>query len=144
GRANQFGKVISSTNTEGHQIMASFSSSGGKDSSMMLPLTIDSPTHIFWLDYLLSLQSYAMAPFTDSPPIEDIDVYSDDTLGVPGDASSSVITTRSRARSTATGTGQAEKIKPAPQAPKLSYRVNIVDAQVILTADPSQSNTEAI
>lgn len=123
---NKFRKIMSLINNDvQQQFMASVSISGGQDRHMIVMLTIDSPRIIFALDYLFALQSFASTAMALKDPetiAESDDVYDEESESEDSNADK------------------------APEASSMttSFRVNIVDAQVILIANPTISNTEAI
>ncbi|KKZ60828.1 hypothetical protein EMCG_04514 [[Emmonsia] crescens] len=132
---NRFRKIMSLINTDvQQQFMASVSISGGEEKHLIAMLTIDSPRVIFALDYLFALQSFAAAAFAndEEPTVDDEDEESEETESVPPSPGSPV--------------------KPSPPASTnssknamtFSFKVNIVDAQMILVANPTIPNTEAI
>lgn len=138
---NMFRKVVSSTNTEGSQIMASFRRTGGKEQSSIVLVTIDSPTLLFSLDYLFALQKYVLAPFGEETNEleQELEIAETQTEGKTGASA-----TQRTGHSTHKDASVKEVKKVDDAANTLAFRVNIVDAQVILIADPSQSSTEAI
>jgi vacuolar protein sorting-associated protein 13A/C len=133
---NKFRKIMSLFNNDvQQQFMASLSISGGEERHMIAMLTVDSPRIIFALDYVFVLQAFAKTALASSEPPRDevadleseeeddaLDGRRNDEKSEDGDASASAY------GSTMT----------------TSFRVNIVDAQVILIANPTISNTEAI
>lgn len=137
---NKFRKIMSLINTDvQQQFMASLSMSGGAERRLMAMLTIDSPRIIFALDYLFALSSFVSAAF---PAEAEPDV--DDTSSISDEESQST----SPSHQTSAGTGDIVSEDPANQnnvSPiPIAFRVNIVDAQAILVANPTISNSEAI
>ncbi|KEF54971.1 uncharacterized protein A1O9_08623 [Exophiala aquamarina CBS 119918] len=130
---NKFRKIMSLINNDvQQQFMASVSISGGTEKHMIVMLTIDSPRIIVALDYLFSLQAFANTAFaSDEPrPIADAeDLSEDDPLSPAED----------RSRHEEDDTTEEEG-----SGMSVSFRINIVDAQIILIANPTISNTEAI
>ncbi|KAL2433872.1 Intermembrane lipid transfer protein VPS13 [Exophiala dermatitidis] len=132
---NKFRKIMSLINSDvQQQFMASVSISGGDDRHMIVMLTIDSPRIIVALDYLFALKAFAdTALQSDEPPqIAEVEELSDDAEQSTSDEE------------------EQKSITPLPEESKtdspmsVSFRVNVVDAQVILIANPTISNTEAI
>jgi vacuolar protein sorting-associated protein 13A/C len=134
---NKFRKIMSLINNDvKQQFMASVSISGGKERNLIALLTIDSPRIILALDYLFALQAFANAGLATDEPLaieeetEHEETDSDDELMSPD------------------GSRTLEK----PQAPSesgdggmnISFRVNLVDAQVVLIANPAMASSEAI
>lgn len=133
---NKFRKIMSLINSDvKQQFMASISMSGGQDKSLIALLTIDSPRIILALDYLFALQAFANAGLaTDEPlEIEDEteaeDLDSDDEIMSPDGSHSPV---------------KAGTESPNEGGMNISYRVNLVDAQVVLIANPAIASSEAI
>ena len=125
---NKFRKIMSLINNDvKQQFMLSVSISGGSDRHMIVMLTIDSPRLIFAVDYLFALQAFAntaLAVKDPQPIAESEDMYDDED----DESSKADLTEASENQSSMT----------------TSFRINIVDAQVILIANPTISNTEAI
>ncbi|KAL8804321.1 MAG: hypothetical protein Q9223_005969 [Gallowayella weberi] len=138
---NKFRKIMSLINNDvKQQFMASLTISGGKTRHMIAMLTIDSPRIILAIDYLFAVQAFANTAFaTDEAAMvpEDVEDSTD------ADEQESGITTPVDASL------EIPKEKPREEASKeesmtMSFRVNVVDAQVILIANPTISNSEAI
>src|SRR5947207_462935 len=116
--------------------MASVSISGGPERHMIVMLTIDSPRIIFALDHVFALRAFASAALAseEPPPIAEIEeLDEDETENDLSDRPAQPI--QQGTYSGASGNGSAMTT---------SFRVNIVDAQVILIANPTIRNTEAI
>ena len=134
---NKFRKIMSLINNEvKQQFMASVSISGGEERNMVALLTIDSPRIILALDYLFALQAFVTAGLA-----------SDDTVEleteVSEDEEDNALTVASDDETlfdddSVTVVGQKE------QEMNISFRVNLVDAQVILLANPAITSSEAI
>jgi vacuolar protein sorting-associated protein 13A/C len=128
---NKFRKIMSLINNDvQQQFMASVSISGGTDRHMIVMLTVDSPRVILALDYLFALQSFAntaLASATDTSIAATDEMYDDEDEDseTPNDTKAKADETSSSGMTT-------------------SFRINVVDAQVILIANPTISNTEAI
>ncbi|KAI9888280.1 MAG: hypothetical protein M1814_000770 [Vezdaea aestivalis] len=139
--SNKFRKIMSSNNEEVNQFMASVSISGGKDRNLIAILTIDSPRVIFALDYLFAVQSFVTKAFVSEEPLE----IEDAPIGSPvvSDDSDSVLTLQSKAKSKPTEELPSQK-EESSGGMSMAFRINVVDAQVILIANPQASNSEAI
>ena len=134
---NKFRKIMSLINTDvKQQFMASVSISGGEEKTLIALLTIDSPRIILALDYLFALQAFANAGLATDEPLEieqeaEHDESDSDNETLPPDESRTF-----------------EKPEPVVESSNggmsISYRVNLVDAQVVLIANPAMSNSEAI
>ncbi|RDA92701.1 hypothetical protein CP533_3692 [Ophiocordyceps camponoti-saundersi (nom. inval.)] len=149
---NKFRRIMSSSNKESQQLMASVTMSGGKERSMIAMATIDSPRLIFALDYLFAIQTFATEGLTvdESSPMDD--VSTDESPDGSEDAASTRVpsTKATQPGSQAVSpqlseSGLSEAQKAGGEASmSIALRVNLVDAQVILIASPLRSNSEAI
>lgn len=142
--SNMFRKVMSSTNTDASQFMANITLSGGLERHLMALCTVDSPRIIFSLDYIFELQKFFMpignGEATDLElALEESEVTSDMALVPVGAQSGRSVPPSSTTSSTGSPTGTP----PAP-AMTIAFRANIVDAQIILIADPTNTSSEAI
>lgn len=135
---NKFRKIMSLINNDvKQQFMASVSIAGGQERSMIALLTIDSPRIILALDYLFALQAFANAGLATDEPLaieqgveqEETDSDEDDIMSPDGSRTLEV--------------PQAAEA-PADNGMNVSFRVNLVDAQVVLIANPALASSEAI
>lgn len=145
---NKFRKIMASSTKDAHQFMASVTMSGGKERSMIAMVAIDSPRFIFALDYLFDIQTFLAGGLrVDEPSV------SDEVESIMESSESSEIgsvqndsTTRQRShpsQAVITDTGDAPA--SSDQAPmNIAFRVNVIDAQIILIANPLSSASEAI
>ncbi len=119
------------------QFMASISMSPGPKKHVIAMVTIDSPRIILALDYLIALQAFASEAFAQDQPleVEEIEETPEDS-----DASSSVAVSGNKSSTDE----QKSRISPEGQQMTFSLRADIVDAQVIMIANPAIPNTEAI
>ncbi|KAF1991838.1 vacuolar protein sorting-associated protein 13 [Aulographum hederae CBS 113979] len=144
---NKFRKIMSLINTDvKQQFMASVSISGGSERNLVALLTIDSPRIILALDYLFAIQAFVNAGLQQDEPL-DIEGAADqeDPPDTPADQRS-LSTMQSNAltrKSTVAGDDEADE-EPQQSSMDISFRVNVVDAQVILIANPTITNSEAI
>ncbi|KAL7775008.1 hypothetical protein CFE70_005924 [Pyrenophora teres f. teres 0-1] len=134
---NKFRKIMSLINNDvKQQFMASVSISGGQERNMIALLTIDSPRIILALDYLFALQAFANAGLaTDEPLIIEEETELDET-----DSDDEIMSPD--------GSRVIEQL-PSPEEStdngmNISFRVNLVDAQVVLIANPAMASSEAI
>lgn len=135
---NKFRKIMSLINNDiQQQFMASISMSPGPEKHLIAMLTIDSPRIILALDYLSALQSFSNAALANEEPIQE------EGEGETGDesehGSSAVASVDKSATSTSNGDSSASSSQLT-----VSFRVNLVDAQVIMIANPAIAHTEAI
>ncbi|KAL8669265.1 MAG: hypothetical protein Q9168_006138 [Polycauliona sp. 1 TL-2023] len=138
---NKFRKIMSLINNDvKQQFMASLTMSGGQNRHMIAMLTIDSPRVILAIDYLFAVQAFTNTAFAT----DEAKTLPEDPEGSPDlDEPESDVSTH------ADDSSQVSKEKPQDETSKdssmtMSFRVNVVDAQVILIANPTISNSEAI
>ncbi|KAM0334698.1 hypothetical protein ACHAPQ_004984 [Fusarium lateritium] len=145
---NKFRRIMSSMNKDVQQLMASVTMSGGKEKSLIAMATIDSPRVIFALDYLFAIQKFAVEALTvdEGSPMDDESML--EGIAEESDTDSMQVTLASRPRSEISRrqseevSQQKEKKEESPMS--IAFRVNLVDAQVILIANPLTSSSEAI
>ena len=138
---NKFRKIMSLINDDvKQQFMASISISGGSEKHLIAMVTLDSPRIIFAMEYVFALVAYANTAFAAKETLE-IEDASGDADGSPEEQESAPGTPRN---------GTVSPLEPKPDTPTkssamtMSFRVNIEDAQVILIANPTITNSEAI
>ncbi|QKX55761.1 uncharacterized protein TRUGW13939_02859 [Talaromyces rugulosus] len=133
---NKFRKIMSLINTDvQQQFMASVSMSPGPNRHVIAMLTIDSPRIILAFDYLIALQSFASEAFAQEAAHEiEEDVETPEEPETASSASGGYTATVGQVHGPAAEKGQMT----------FSFRADIVDAQVIMIANPTISNTEAI
>ncbi|KAL8833621.1 MAG: hypothetical protein Q9170_004169 [Blastenia crenularia] len=138
---NKFRKIMSLINNDvKQQFMANMTISGGKNRHMIAMLTIDSPRVILAMDYLFAVQAFANTAFaTDEATVVPDDAEND---SISEEEASGVSTPAKKTPGTAQLESQDEASKAGSMG--MSFRVNVVDAQVILIANPTISNSEAI
>ncbi|KAK1084571.1 Vacuolar protein sorting-associated protein 13 [Friedmanniomyces endolithicus] len=143
---NKFRKIMSLINTEvKQQFMASVSISGGEEKDLIALLTVDSPRVILALDYLFAVLQFVNKGMEQNEALLVEDETDADTLAEADDAAS--VDTQEfveRQNRAAAEKEEAEKGQGKPAGMTISYRVEVVDAQVVLLANPSISNSEAI
>jgi vacuolar protein sorting-associated protein 13A/C len=136
----KYRKIMSLINTDvKQQFMASVSISGGEEKNLIALLTVDSPRVILALDYLFAVLSFVNAGLAQDEPLV-VEEEKEDSTEEEEDDDASLATQGLSKRS---ASGQSEE-KPAESGMSISYRVNVVDAQVVLIANPAISNSEAI
>ncbi|KAF8254179.1 hypothetical protein K440DRAFT_652243 [Wilcoxina mikolae CBS 423.85] len=141
---NKFRKIMSSTHKEGSQFMASVTLSGGAERNLVALLTIDSPRVIFALDYIFALRDYVMSGLqSEEEMISELeeDTESDEDSNKSDRQTSLATSKQSQSTALSAPSKQGEK---RDQGINVSFRANIVDAQVILIANPGINNSEAI
>ncbi|KAL9128311.1 MAG: hypothetical protein Q9217_002989 [Psora testacea] len=137
---NRFRKIMSLINDDvKQQFMASITISNGKDRHMIAMLTIDSPRVIMAIDYLLDVQAFTNSAFPAEEPMQIEDASQE---AIMEDDTDSAVSTPINARRQPPE--KSEAVAGSGSGMTMSFRVNIVDAQVILIANPTISNSEAI
>ncbi|KAI9375312.1 hypothetical protein BJX61DRAFT_494673 [Aspergillus egyptiacus] len=137
---NKFRKIMSLINNDvKQQFMASVSVSPGPEKHLIAMLTIDSPRIILALDYLSALQSFASSVFAAQEPVEEDDNEHSPEEEEPRSSTAGSI------ESALVSTSAEEESNVAESTPMTkSFRVSLVDAQIITIANPAIPHTEAI
>nr|POE47209.1 vacuolar protein sorting-associated protein 13 [Quercus suber] len=139
---NKFRKIMSLINTDvKQQFMASISISGGEDRNLIVLLTIDSPRVILALDYLFAVSNFLQDGLKVDEPLV-VEDESEEEKTEDGDAASDE--TRDAMLQTDHAQDGLASNEKKEAGMSISYRVNVVDAQVVLIANPAISNSEAI
>ncbi|KAI1358803.1 hypothetical protein F5Y08DRAFT_104397 [Xylaria arbuscula] len=140
---NKYKRIMTSSNKSVQQFMATVSMAQGKEQSMIAVVAVDSPRVIFALDYLFAIQKFITVGLQADESIQDIIESSTETPDISDTESMQVQWTgkrpeneSQRALPEAEGTQQSKM--------NVAFRLNIVDAQVILIANPLSSSSEAI
>ncbi|KAF2994431.1 hypothetical protein E8E14_001853 [Neopestalotiopsis sp. 37M] len=141
GEGNKFRKIMTSSNKSVQQFMASISMNAGKERNLIAMVAIDSPRVIFALDYVFAIQRFVAASLQVDEPVQVEESVSDSAEGSDAD-SMQVVWTGSKSQTSQ----QQSETQSSEDKGKLNiaFRVNIVDAQVILIANPLSSSSEAI
>ena len=136
---NKYRKIMSLINDNvKQQFMANVSISGGSDRHMIVTASIDSPRVILAIDYLVALSTFAGSAFASDPPLE-LEEDTDDEDLEDEDEGGSLATPITP------GTPRAQSFESKDSGGMTtSFRVNIEDAQIILIANPTITNSEAI
>ena len=142
---NKFRRIMSLINTDvKQQFMASVSTSGGKERNLVALLTIDSPRVILALDYLFAVLNFISSGLATEEPLEL------DDEGTEADESNSTSPVRSDAVALGNMRTTSRQLVPQEEEPveesgmNISFRVNVVEAQVVLIANPAIRSSEAI
>lgn len=136
GESNKFRNIMSLINNDvQQQFLASLSMSPGPDKHLIAMLTIDSPRIMFALDYLSALQSFSNSAFNSDDVVEEV-VEEPDS---PEESEPDSDAPSSHKPSTEVSTGNNSN-----GSTTVSFRVNLVDAQVIMVANPAIPHSEAI
>ncbi|EFW98970.1 vacuolar protein sorting-associated protein vps13 [Grosmannia clavigera kw1407] len=154
GEANKYRRIMSSSNKNGQQFMAGFTMSGGIEQNIIALVAIDSPRVIFALDYIFAIQRFIVAGFTPRQPLSPNDVPLSPINVLEGsDADSQQMSfyglqvQREQSRKSSDmgllGLDQKPQDQSEPTL-NISFRINVVDAQIILIANPLSTSSEAI
>lgn len=145
---NKYRRIMTSLNKDVQQLMASISMSPGPENRLIVLVTLDSPRVIFALDYLFALQGFMAAALQgDEPPALDEGLSDIPEESDAGSARPSMQLQRGSSDLDAqatSGSGTSPAQQGQASAMDLAFRVNIVDAQVILIANPLSTSSEAI
>ena len=140
---NKFRKIMSSINKDVDQFMASITISGGSERNLIAITTIDSPRIIFALDYLFALQSFVSGAFSEPEPLDVQDSSDDDGPTIKESGSVGLLRPDDGPKETGEPPPIMEK-QNSSSSMSIAFRINVVDAQVILLANPQVNNAEAI
>jgi len=144
---NKFRRIMASSNKDVQQFMASVTMSGGKERNLIAMAAIDSPRIIFALDYLFAIQHFVMAGLQVDEVLSPEELLSPSISPDESDADSMQVTFTGQ-RSQRSGSSEElrgkEPQKESESKMNVAFRVNIVDAQVILIANPLSASSEAI
>lgn len=146
---NKFRKIMAPLNTDAQQFMARVTLSGQKERNVIIIVAIDSPRVIFALDYLFAIQEFLDQGLSSKnlncPKQSNITV---DPAVIHEDRPQKIVqSNRERSRSSEFLTGHNslnEQSFENEQATSIAYRVNVIDAQIILIADPFDASSDAI
>ncbi|KAI1823936.1 vacuolar protein sorting-associated protein 13 [Xylaria intraflava] len=139
---NRYKRIMTSSNKNVQQFMATISMAEGKERSMIAVVAVDSPRVIFALDYIFAIQKFITIGFeVEEPAIENIESPTE-TPDASDAESMQVQWTGKQSRDRTPSPDQSI----TAETPKMSvaFRLNIVDAQVILIANPLSHSSEAI
>ncbi|KAI2611442.1 vacuolar protein sorting-associated protein 13 [Hypoxylon fragiforme] len=143
---SKYKRIMTSSNKSVQQFMASVSMSGGEKRDLIAVVAIDSPRIIFALDYIFAIQKFVTIGLkVDEPPPPGALESPVDTPDISDAESMQVQWTGKSSQKSIQGS-QLDRAPAANQNSKMNvaFRVNIVDSQVILIANPLSSSSEAI
>ncbi len=145
---NKFRRIMTSGNSGVDQLMASISMSGGNERNIIAMVAIDSPRIIFALDYLFAIQKFiTIGTRIDEPSLpEKSPLESPEEMSDADSVQASFAGRRSESSSNRPVEPPIQPQESETTGPKttIAYRVNVVDAQVILIANPLTASSEAI
>ncbi|KAI1802701.1 vacuolar protein sorting-associated protein 13 [Daldinia bambusicola] len=142
---SKYRRIMASSNKNVQQFMASVSMSGGDERNLIAVIAIDSPRIIFALDYLFAIHKFLMTGLQASEPpqaalespVETPDISDAESMQVQ-------LTGKSSQKSAKESQSESGATKNEGSKLSIAFRVNIVDSQVILIANPLSSSSEAI
>lgn len=143
---NKFRRIMTSSSKDVEQLMASVTMSGGKERSLIAMATIDSPRVIFALDYLFAIQKFVVEGLTleDANPLDDDSIMETPEESDAGSMQVSQRPERPQSVAPSPASGRAQNIEQGETTMNIAFRFNLVDAQVILIANPLSASSEAI
>jgi vacuolar protein sorting-associated protein 13A/C len=145
--SHKFRRIMASANPKVQQFMASVTMSGGKERNVIAMVAVDSPRVIFALDYVFAIQKFVTEGMQVEEPVAAVEELSPDDSPEGSDVDSMQVTftgKKSGRSASSPEASKAPKKETDENAMNLSFRVNIVDAQVILIANPLSSSSEAV
>jgi vacuolar protein sorting-associated protein 13A/C len=145
---NKFRKIMTSSNKDVQQFMASVTISGGEERNLIAIVAVDSPRVIFALDYLFAIQAFIDGGFA----VDETLIAEDDesVIGTPDESDTDSVKTDCPSRpvpsrpKSFTKTSSQDSSQPDQQPMNIAFRVDVVEAQIILIANPTTSSSEAI
>ena len=150
---NKFRKIMTSLNKDVQQFMASVTISGGKKRHLIAMAAIDSPRIILALDHLFAIQKWV----TEGLEVNENDVSDmvQEVMDESADSSDTEEATGSThvvLSQTSSPQGQrplmvkrvSSGVKQDENEMTIAFRANVVDAQIILIANPPSTSSEAI
>ncbi|KAI1434010.1 vacuolar protein sorting-associated protein 13 [Xylaria sp. CBS 124048] len=142
---NRYKRIMTSSNKDVQQFMATVSMAEGPERSMIAVVAIDSPRIIFALDYIFSIQKFISVGLQVDEPAQDEAIETPTETPYESDAESMQTQCNRGASRDRTQTASPDN-SAVTETPKMSvaFRLNIVDAQVILIANPLSNSSEAI
>jgi len=142
---NKFRKIMSLINNDvTQQFMANVTISGGKDKTMLAILTIDSPRVILALDYLFAIGEFITAGTASGEATVIEDPIEPDVASQDSESLASAVPSKALVPAAKDNDGETSQPKPDESAMNMSFRVNLVDAQVVVIANPALATSEAI
>lgn len=139
---NKFREIIPAIQHDGSQFMASMTMTSAPEKSMIVILTVDSPRVIFALDYIFALQQFALSPFIEDEETDLSAILADDDVDDLSDKDESAAASLLKKKVTPVTKSGGEDENQSTFS--LAFRINIVDASIVLIANPKATNSEAI
>ncbi|KAI9289370.1 hypothetical protein BC943DRAFT_349025 [Umbelopsis sp. AD052] len=141
---SEFRDVMNRIRTDGPQLQLRYETSPPNPSSdQTLLVALDTPHIILSVDHIFALQKYFMAPFTVEQTTE-AQRYAETQKQKASTDVAKPQTTRNTTQGRGTRATKAQTIDQQTPKGSFYYRINIVDAEIILLANPALPNSEAI
>lgn len=143
---NKFRRIMTSSNKDVQQFMASVSMTGGKERNVIAVVAIDSPRVIFALDYVFMIQNFITAGLKADEPVSIEESPAETPAETPEGSETDSMQVLWTGQELRKSREQQQELPKKSEESKMhiAFRVNVVDAQVILIANPLVSNSEAI
>lgn len=147
---NKFRKVMTSLNKDVQQFMASVTISGGKKRHLIAMAAIDSPRVILALDHLFAIQAWVSEGLeVTENDVSDMvqEIIEESAESTDADDASMIPTSRAISQERRPPMAQRQSSSSSKKEENnmtIAFRVNVVDAQIILIANPLSSSSEAI
>ncbi|KAI1201596.1 hypothetical protein F5X97DRAFT_25784 [Nemania serpens] len=141
---NRYKKIMTSSNKGVQQFMATVSMAEGKERSMIAVVVIDSPRIIFALDYIFAIQKFITVGLQVDEPFQTVTESRTETPDGSDTESMQVQWTGRLSPNKSHATLRDEETTAEQPKMSVAFRLNIVDAQLILIANPLSASSEAI
>jgi vacuolar protein sorting-associated protein 13A/C len=144
GIHSEFREIMKRTRKDGPQLQLRYETTPHQDTSdQYLLLALDTPCIILSLDHVFELQKYFIAPFTVEEATE-AQMFAESQKHREANGSADLVSgQQSVSRMKQTKQTQNDKQATSTQG-VLSYKINIVDPEIILLANPAVEDSEAI
>lgn len=144
-RVNLYTEIIPEVKHDSYQFMCKVSSDSNGERTLML--TVDSPKMILALDYLFSLKNYIESGLGSDEADDGEELQEEHTES--GNTGPKAIefdkdNTITEGEYSSEAELEAGKASTNEKSLPFFYSINVIDASVILLADPSAANTEAV
>lgn len=143
GTSNKFSEMIPPVNHENSQFILNATTDGEPDKrNTTVMLTVDSPKMILALDYIFEVQNFVNRGLESDPPLVELSDEEEEEEEVQEEEHEE----ESEEDMSATSSKVLIVKEDAPQANPLrvGFSINITNPTLMLLADPSNENTEAI
>ncbi|KTW25717.1 hypothetical protein T552_03329 [Pneumocystis carinii B80] len=141
-KSNKFREVISAIKHDGYQFMASLIISEKTDANIIAILTVDSPKFVFSLDHIFELKEFVMIGLETNSSIK----QNIDSNCIGKNLNNISKSKRKEAQNLRKSSKENQKISTKTKKTPFNifYRINIVDANIILLENLEHYSSEAI